>query len=106
MNVTGTFQTAARLIPSLKAPEFTAPSPKKAATTRASPFFFTASPIPAAIGMLLPTIAVASIRFFSFQVATCIEPPIPPQVPSTLHQLGEDPVERCPPCDRVPMSPV
>ena len=84
MNITGTFQTAARLIPSLKAPEFTAPSPKKAATTRASPFFFTASPIPVAIGMLLPTIAVASIRFFSFQVATCIEPPIPPQVPSTL----------------------
>ena len=51
----GSFQSAARLIPSWKSPMLTAPSPKKTTLTRSSPRYLEAKAVPAATGMCPPT---------------------------------------------------
>ena len=56
-NTTGSFQTAARLSDSWKAPMLVVPSPKKATATRGSPRYCADHAAPSAMVRCAPTIA-------------------------------------------------
>ena len=60
--ITGSSQSVARLIDSLKWPACTAPSPKKTTATWSPPRIRAASALPSAIGMLPPTTPVAPMQ--------------------------------------------
>ena len=76
MKTTGSFQVAARFIPSCTAPWPAAPSPKYATTAWSVPRSFAVSPAPQACGMPAPTIPLQP-RMSSERSAMCIEPPSP-----------------------------
>jgi hypothetical protein len=77
-NTTGSFQIAARLRASWKAPSFDAPSPKNTMQTWPERRIFALSPTPTAIGRPPPTMPLAP-RLPPATSAMCIEPPRPRQ---------------------------
>ncbi len=74
--ITGSFQIAAMLSDSWKAPSLLAPSPKKQTVTSSRPRRLAASAAPTAIGRPPPTMPLAP-RLPLVTSAMCIEPPRP-----------------------------
>ncbi len=105
MKTIGRPQRVATFMHSMTTPWLEAPSPKKQTATLPSPSSLAPKAAPVAIARPAPTMPLAP-RMPLVVSATCMEPPMPRQIPSSLAQisaiiaLGSPPLARKWPCPR------
>ena len=97
--ITGSPQTAAMLSVSISTPWLAAPSPKKHTATLPSPSSWAPSAAPVAIASPAPTTPLAPSMPLD-RSATCIDPPMPRQMPSRLPQISANMAATSPPLAR------
>ena len=95
----GSRQSADTFRVSMSTPWFEAPSPKKQTDTLPSPSSFAPKAAPVAMDSPAPTIPFAP-RIPLARSATCIEPPMPWQIPSRLAQTSAIIARTSPPLAR------
>jgi hypothetical protein len=97
--IVGRSHAALTFMLSMNEPWFAAPSPKKQVATRPSPSSFAPQAAPVAIAKPAPTMPLAPRMPFETS-ATCMEPPMPLQIPVALPQISANIASRSPPLAR------